>query len=120
MHEWTGVQSSAKLSNFEGMMTIIKYYLTIGVLTLPQMFYISGYLLGLLMLIGVTIISVYSIYLLLKVNEDIYAKDPKAIKQYAQFGDLVLKVLGPRWRLIQRNISAIASIGSCVAYLIFI
>lgn len=60
------------MSDLEALLSLLKYYLSVGVLTLPYMYYLTGYILGSLLIVIVTVMTAYSVNLMHEVNRDMY------------------------------------------------
>lgn len=65
-----------------------------GVLTLPYMYFLSGYLLGSLLIITVTVMTIISVRMVHAVSEDMCLKNPSDEPTHS-LGDISLRVLGP-------------------------
>jgi len=72
----------------------MKQYISVGALTLPFMFYLTGYLLGSIIILGVGLMTVYSIDLIHFVSYDLSQKNPNGPTAHS-LGDLTLLLLGP-------------------------
>lgn len=70
--ELMAFHSTERASDMQATLMILKFYLSFGVLALPQMFYLSGYLLGSAIVLGVTALTTHSILLLDEVNVSLH------------------------------------------------
>lgn len=73
----TNVDVKVKSTNFEAFLLIAKYFFSVGILALPYMFYLTGYILGILLITFTAIGTMYSVYLIIEVHKDMQAKLPQ-------------------------------------------
>jgi amino acid permease len=85
------------------------------------MFFMTGYLLGIVLLLTITFLTAYSVRLLHEINLDMWLNSPEKykVKVNLSLGDMCMIVLGENGRFIYRIFSAISNIGACLAYIIF-
>ncbi|KRX06769.1 hypothetical protein PPERSA_09171 [Pseudocohnilembus persalinus] len=100
---------------------LIKGYFSIGILTFPMIFYQAGYLLAAGVIIMIGILTVYSVNLLIQIQEDINKKqsveeDNAPILHYS---DIAQAIYGNKGVFIIKTFTVVFQIGSCLSYLVF-
>ncbi|EAS04852.2 transmembrane amino acid transporter protein (macronuclear) [Tetrahymena thermophila SB210] len=118
--QYTRMDNKQKSTNFEAFLLIGKYFFSVGILALPYMFYLTGFILGSLLIIFTAAMTIYSIHLIMAVHLDIQSKvDPSQVKQTTTITELAFKIFGVPGQLSCRIFSTIANLGSCISYIIF-
>lgn len=95
----------------------MKYYLSLGILALPYVFYMTGIGLGSVIIIGVTLMTSYSVNLVHEINVEMSEKGEAKINY--TYPAITLSVLGPKGQFFCTVFSFIASMGACVTYISF-
>lgn len=84
-----------KSTDFEAFLLIAKYFFSVGILALPYMYYLTGFILGSLLITFTAAMTIYSIHLIIEVHQDMQSKvDPSLMKSTTSITELAFRIFG--------------------------